>query len=133
MDVLHVARVVKIPLLKREMFPSLKGEGGSGSILTISCATIVFIAGIAVLLLGQILFTYGKMSLAADQAALTAADIHRNIVEGVPCDAASEVSKQHGVAMISCRLSGETATVVTSTNILGIEIRATAKAGAPPS
>jgi secretion/DNA translocation related TadE-like protein len=107
-------------------------EDGSGSVLAVAIAAVVF------LLLGLLVPLYRgleeKVALAgaADAAALAAADAAAGAVAGPACAAAARVVAANRGRLTLCRVQQQTVTVVVSGALLGLPITASARAGPPP-
>ncbi|GAB3616206.1 hypothetical protein GCM10027416_07630 [Okibacterium endophyticum] len=116
----------------------LAGDEGSGSVLMVSVmAATMLLAGIA-LPFNAALTARQQVSNAADAAALAAADTASGYVAGSPCPNAAEGARLNGAALTTCTIGGSgraeglEATVVVERIVIGIAVRATAKAGPPP-
>jgi len=110
----------------------VRGESGSGSVLSVAIIAAVLCLT-SLLLPLQFAFARKQQAAgAADAAALAAADARSGAVSGVPCVVAAQVAEANGARLDACELDGLVATVRVSTSILGFGVDASATAGPPP-
>lgn len=106
-------------------------ECGSGSVLGISLVGAMVCLAAAVVPLYAVLAARSNVAMAADAAALAAADARVGVVAGYPCDRAAEVAVANGAAMTGCTVDGLIATVSVRRVFLGFRLESTATAGPP--
>jgi secretion/DNA translocation related TadE-like protein len=70
---------------------------------------------------------------AADAAALAAADAASGAATGEPCDRAGQIAAATGARIAECEVRGLIATVTVEATYAGMTVRASARAGPPPS
>lgn len=109
----------------------VRQEGGSGS--TLALAIIGATIAIAIALLGVVgaFSAHTRASVAADAAALAAADSASNRIPGDPCTRAGVVSTLHGGTLQSCTSTRTESHVTVSTDLGWFVITASARAGLP--
>lgn len=111
----------------------LRDERGSGAVLGVGVLALVAALVLAALPLGRILAARQTLIGAADAAALAAADIASGRMPGVPCEAAAAIAGRLDVALEECVLEGDVARVVVAAEVGGLPLRASARAGPPPT
>lgn len=74
-----------------------------------------------------------RVVAAADAAALAAADTAWGLIAGAPCARAAELALLADAALADCRVSGVTVSVSLRGSVLGVPIRAAARAGPAPA
>ncbi|GHD02933.1 Rv3654c family TadE-like protein [Zhihengliuella salsuginis] len=123
----------------------LDGARGAGTVLMVGLAAAVLLAGAAVLTIGQAAVAATRATTAADLAALAAADTARGVTDGETCAVAARVAGRNGARVTSCALGNPEGTVVDVSVAVrlgegigvlegvGLEARATARAGPPPA
>jgi secretion/DNA translocation related TadE-like protein len=110
----------------------LGGDRGSGSVLAVGLIAAIAVLTAVLVPLYSALATRSSVGVAADAAALAAADVAVGIAPGIPCETARRVVSAQGAALTSCAVDGLIVTVVASRRILGVDVVAAATAG-PPS
>lgn len=109
----------------------IRSEAGSGS--TLALAIIAATAALSLTLITAIgaFAVHTRASVAADAAALAAADTASGRLPGDPCGRASLIAAAHDASLASCD-SSRTESVVTVTTEFGwFTVAATARAGLP--
>lgn len=90
-------------------------------------------AGLALASVSGAVAAHQRLVGASDSAALAAADTASGRVAGEPCDRASEIAAALAVRLAACAVSPDgSVTVTTNTEILGVTVAASARAGPPP-
>lgn len=108
-------------------------DDGAGGVVGVGVVVALCVLMCAMLPMGGALAAQQRLRGAADSAALAAADVQSGRVPGDACSVASEVATAVAVAVASCVIDvGGAATVVVATDILGLAVTSTARAG-PPS
>lgn len=97
--------------------------------LTVLAALMLLLA--AALTLLQVHVAASRAAVAADLAALSAADVARGLMIGEPCDLAAQTITAHGAVMTSCDISppGVAHVQVRLTSPIGLETTAESRAG----
>ena len=108
-------------------------ERGAGSVLVLGIIAACVIVSLVVIPIYRGAVTKRAVANAADAAALAAADVAIGILPGVPCEVAASAAELNGARLSECLLSGPVATVTTESSVLGIVVRARARAGPPGS
>ena len=110
---------------------AMRGERGSGSVLTVAVlGAMLSVAGLCASA-GVVLVAAQRLSVAADQAALAAADVASGLLPGVPCEEAARVASAHSASIDGCSIEGQVATVEVVGAALGVPLEARATAGPP--
>src|SRR4051794_36384816 len=78
-------------------------DAGSATILVLGLAAVVWVAGLAVLMLAQVANARSRAATAADLAALAGA---AHVITGDPCGAARTVAIAQAAELGSCRVDG---------------------------
>src|SRR4051794_18015799 len=108
-------------------------DAGSATILVLGLAAVVWVAGLAVLLLAQVANARSRAATAADLAALAGA---AHVASGDPCRAAWTIATAQSAQLGSCRVDGWTVQVTARMPLRGalrIFPPAQARARAGPS
>jgi secretion/DNA translocation related TadE-like protein len=107
-------------------------DNGAGSVLVLSvAAALLLFTGLLVpLYIG--LAAKRTVAGAADAAALAAADALSGAVPGFPCELGERVARLNGASLASCRIDGSDVIVEATGEVLGLPIRAAARAGPLP-
>jgi secretion/DNA translocation related TadE-like protein len=109
-----------------------EGETGAAGVALVGVlAASTIMLGILAGLGGAIVERH-QLAAAADAAALVAADTVRGLVPGYPCAAAERVAAAASASIASCIFRGDTVTVTVQRTVIGVSLRASARAG-PPS
>ena len=108
-----------------------ENEQGAGSVLVLGVVAACVTVSLLVIPIYRGAVTKRLVANAADAAALAAADVAIGIVPGVPCEAASTAAVLNGARLSECVLSGAVATVTAESSVLGVPVRARARAGPP--
>lgn len=110
------------------------GEEGAGTVLAAALALALLLLTVLVLWLGQAAVSAGKAATAADLTALAAADAHRGLSTGVPCQVAAEVAARHNATLLDCKLlgGGSVQVQVAIQTSLPWPAQGQARAGPPP-
>jgi secretion/DNA translocation related TadE-like protein len=108
-------------------------ERGAGSVLVLGVVAACITVSLLVIPIYRGAVTKRLVANAADAAALAAADVAIGILPGVPCEAADAAAVLNGARLAECVLSGAVATVTAEASLLGVEVRARARAGPPGS
>lgn len=106
-------------------------EEGAGTLLAVALLFVGTVAALAVLSLSAALATHQRVSVAADSAAVVAADALRGLVGGAPCDLAAQVVAAHRATLSECHIEGVVARVTVRSHWGAIVIEASAEAGPP--
>lgn len=110
-------------------------QRGSGTVLATALAFTVMVLLIGLALVAQALVAGQRVAVAADLAALGAADAARGLSIGEPCDIAGQIAASNGAEVRSCRIlgpQGDIAEVHTVLRIAGFVGEATGRARAGP-
>jgi secretion/DNA translocation related TadE-like protein len=91
-------------------------DAGSATILVLGLTAVVWVAGLVVLLLGQVADARARAATAADLAALAGAS---HVVTGDPCRAARRVASAQSAELDACRTDGWTVQVVARVRLHG--------------
>jgi secretion/DNA translocation related TadE-like protein len=78
-------------------------DAGSATVLVLGLTAVVWVAGLAVLLLAQVANARARAATAADLAALAGAS---HVVTGDSCRAAARVAAAQSAELASCRVDG---------------------------
>lgn len=107
------------------------GESGAGAPLVIGAIAAVMIAGLTLIGAASAVAGALRVGVAADAAALAAADVMLGWVAGDPCETAARVARAHDTALVDCR-AGDLSMIVTArATILGVTVERSARAGPP--
>jgi secretion/DNA translocation related TadE-like protein len=109
----------------------MSAERGSGGVLALAVLAMLTVLTLAVVTVGAALAARQRVIGAADAVALAAADTAIGIHPGVPCVVAAEVATAHGAALTRCAVEGVVATVSVASDVLGVPVEASARAGPP--
>ena len=105
------------------------GERGSGSVLALA----VLGAALSVLLISVALLVanvaHSRAIAVAQVAAIQAADAHRGLVVGVPCELAHRAASVNGAALTLCESTDRGMVVEVRVSYAGVDFRARAHAG----
>ena len=109
-----------------------RGERGSGTVLMLAIGLVVLLCGLTVVLWAAISTAHHRASVAADLAALSAAQAMQSGDD--PCPVAKRIAVGHRAVVERCSTDGEDVTVVTGVAVelgsLGRPVvRAQARAG----
>lgn len=108
-------------------------ERGSGTVLALAIIAAVVALTLSAVMVAQSLVTVARARVAADAAALAAADTASGRVPGGdPCQRAVQVALVHGVTVAACETDASRSRVVVRVNEHLLEIRVAAVAGPPP-
>ena len=107
----------------------MKGERGSGTVVTLGLGLAVIALLLVVLPVYAVLATRHSVAAAADAAALAAADAASGLVPGHPCDVAVRVAEANGAFVGSCEIDGLVVTVSAGRIVLGLALSEQATAG----
>ena len=91
-------------------------DSGSATVLVLGLTALVWVAGLAVLLLAQVADARARAATAADLAALAGAS---HVVTGDSCRAAGRVAKAQSAVLGSCRVDGWTVQVTARVPLRG--------------
>lgn len=109
----------------------MRAERGSGSLLTVAViGALVCMAGLCTSL-AAVLGAAQRLSVAADQAALAAADVASGLLPGVPCEQAARVASAHSGTLQHCAVEASVSTVEVGGSALGLALSARSSAGPP--
>jgi secretion/DNA translocation related TadE-like protein len=106
-------------------------ERGSGSVLTVSIIGAVLCLATLGASAAAVLGGAQRIAVAADQAALAAADVASGLLPGIPCEEAARVAAAHSATLSGCSIAGQVVTVSVSGTVLGFPLDAAATAGPP--
>jgi secretion/DNA translocation related TadE-like protein len=84
-------------------------DEGSATIYVLALAGVVWVAGLAVLLLAHVAIARARAATAADLAALAGAE---HVVDGTACSVARSVARLQEAELASCRVTGPDVQVV---------------------
>jgi secretion/DNA translocation related TadE-like protein len=112
---------------------SAGNDRGAGSVLLLGVVAACVTVSLLVIPIYRGAVAKRLVANAADAAALAAADVAIGIVPGVPCEAASTAAVLNGARLSEGVLSGAVATVTAESSLLGMGVRAQARAGPPGS
>jgi secretion/DNA translocation related TadE-like protein len=96
--------------------PGRDREAGSATVLVLGLTALVWVAGLAVLLLAQVADARARAATAADLAALAAAS---HVASGDACRAATRVVGAQSAELGSCRVAGWTVQVTARVPLRG--------------
>ncbi len=108
-------------------------DAGSATVLVLGLTAVVWVAGLAVLLLAQVANARERAATAADLAALAGAS---HVVTGDSCRAAGRIATAQSAELGSCRVDGWTVQVTARVPLRGplrVFPPASARARAGPS
>lgn len=108
-------------------------DRGSGTVVALGLVAAVLTLLLSLLLLGAAVAARHRASVAADLAALAAADVVLGRADGSPCSRAAEVAGAQQAHLDACVVSGDTVTVRVSAVPRGVAAslgKATARARA---
>lgn len=91
------------------------------------------IACLAIIPFGAVMTAKGRVSAAADLAALAGADAAIGLVSGFPCQLAAKIASKNGATLSGCQVDGVIVTVRVEVRSGGFRVAATATAGPPGS
>jgi secretion/DNA translocation related TadE-like protein len=100
----------------------------AAAIIGVVCSVTIAVAAAA-----GVLVERHRLTGATDAAALAAADAAAGVVPGVPCDEAERVAEANRVRIVTCLVTGADAEVEATSAVGAYAIRASARAGQPPS
>jgi secretion/DNA translocation related TadE-like protein len=106
-------------------------DQGSGAVLAVAVVGALVTVAVVALPLSMAFAQRHAIAVAADAAALAAADVVVGLIAGFPCAEAQRVADANGVQLASCELDGLIVTVAASGSALGIPITMRATAGPP--
>lgn len=107
------------------------GDTGSGSILAMAIAVVTLaLTGLIVPIYAATALRQSS-ALAADAAALAAADAVAGAVTGYPCERAEQAAQLNGARLGACTLDGLIVTVTVQRLYLGFQMTARSRAGPP--
>lgn len=110
-----------------------RAERGSGTVLALAIIGVVVTITLSAVLVGQSLVSLARARVAADAAALAAADTVSGRVRGPdPCQRAAQVAQAHDVVLEDCEAAAARTRVVVRANDHILEIRVESVAGPPP-
>ncbi|WP_201518486.1 Rv3654c family TadE-like protein [Gulosibacter hominis] len=110
-----------------------RAERGSGTVLALAIIGVVMTITLSAVLVGQSLVSLARARVAADAAALAAADTVSGRVQGSdPCQRAAQVAQAHDVVLEDCEAAAARTRVVVRANDPLLEIRVESVAGPPP-
>lgn len=109
-------------------------ERGSGTVLAAGVAMAILLLTVMVLGLAQTAVAAAKAATAADLAALAAADVHRGLAVGDPCQVAAEIAAVHKAQLVACALSPDMTVQIAVVVNTGLPwpAQGKARAGPPP-
>lgn len=105
-------------------------DGASTAMMLTVFASLMLLLAAALTLL-QVHVAASRAAVAADLAALSAADVARGLMVGEPCALADQTSTAHGAVMTSCDITapGVAHVQVRLTSPIGLEATAESRAG----
>ncbi|MDJ1372369.1 Rv3654c family TadE-like protein [Gulosibacter molinativorax] len=106
-------------------------DAGSGSVLALAIIGATVSIAVALLAVLGAFAAHTQASVAADAAALAAADTASYRIPGDPCARAAEAAALHGAALGSCETTRTESLVTVSTDLGWFAISASALAGLP--
>lgn len=107
----------------------MRGERGSGTVVTLGLGLGLVALLLVVLPVHAVLVARHAVAAAADAAALAAADAASGFVPGHPCAVAARVAEANGASVRGCDIDGLVATVSVGRTILGLALSEQATAG----
>lgn len=116
----------------RESGECRSGERGSGSVLALALVAVMLVLAVTLtgMMAAHALRT--RAAVAADSAALAAADTASGRVPGDPCARAAEIAARHDTALAECGATRAGALVRVTVTLLGMPFSVAARAGLPP-
>jgi len=100
----------------------------AATVVGVICSVTVVVAGAA-----GILIERHHLTGATDAAALAAADAAAGVVPGTPCDEAERIAEADRARILTCAVTGTDAEIEATSTVGPFVIRASARAGQPPS
>ncbi|MFD2757829.1 Rv3654c family TadE-like protein [Gulosibacter faecalis] len=111
----------------------MRSERGSGTVLAVAIIGATVSLAVALCLVLGAFVAHTRASVAADAAALAAADSASGRIPGDACGRAAAIAAEHRVTLTGCD-AGRTETFVTVTTTFGaFTIGASSRAGLPSS
>lgn len=107
------------------------GERGSGTVLALALIAVVLVLALTLIALLSAHAVRTRCAVAADSAALAAADTASGRIPGDPCGRAAEVAARHGTTLLECGATRTGARVLVTTTVLGFPVTVAARAGLP--
>lgn len=110
-------------------------ERGAASVVAVGLIAAVVLLTAITLAVAASYVDARRAALAADAAALAAADAVMGAITGVPCELAEQVARRNGARLTSCEVDGAVSRVdvVVAGRIAGLDASASARAGPPGS
>ena len=106
-------------------------DRGAGTPLVVGVLAAVAIAGLTLIGAASALAGAHRVTVAADAAALAAADVMLGWVPGDPCEVAERVAVAHDTVLAGCRTEGLSMIVTVRAPVLGVSVERSARAGPP--
>jgi secretion/DNA translocation related TadE-like protein len=108
-------------------------EHGAGSVLALAAVAVTVTLTTAAVAVAGAWGARQLAGVAADAAALAAADVAVGRASGDPCDRAAEVAAANGASVTGCAVKGVIVTIDVSVPYHGWQTHASARAGPPGS
>jgi secretion/DNA translocation related TadE-like protein len=109
----------------------IKNEHGSGTIMSVGLITVLVLSVAALFRVIETRTAELSATLAAESAAIGAADALHGFRTGHPCEVAGQIATQNMANVVECRIVGFDAFVRVRTKSLGMVHFASARAGLP--
>jgi secretion/DNA translocation related TadE-like protein len=106
-------------------------ERGSGTVLALMTIAVVAVVTTTVMLVSGAWAARQRAGIAADAAALAAADVAVGLIDGEPCSRAELVARANGAALADCAIAGPVAWVTAVVPYAGWQAEVRARAGPP--
>ncbi|WP_081689951.1 Rv3654c family TadE-like protein [Leifsonia xyli] len=117
---LSPARGVAVPL---------SSDRGAGTVLAVLIVAVVVVVGLLVMAVCGALAAQRRAGVAADLAALAAADIAIGRLPGEPCEVARNIARANGAVVSACAVTEAVAVVTVQVGYAGLVASASARAG----
>ena len=112
--------------------PRFASESGSGSVLALSIVLAAIVLGIALITAQAAHLARTRAAVAADAAALAAADTASGRIPGDACARAAMIAGEHGAELVHCAAHPLDSRVTTRVVLGPFHLEASARAGPPP-
>ncbi len=109
--------------------PKLTDNRGSGTVLGLGLVLTGLGALLASNLAVFVFFSGEKLAVQADQIAVAAANSARGLSSGYPCQVADQIATMYMVSLDSCRIVGFDSFIRLRSAVVGIELKASSRAG----
>ena len=109
----------------------IASDYGAGSVLALGVMAVVVMLTTIVVGVSGAWAAWQRAAIAADAAALAAADVAVGRATGDPCTEADRIALANGATVKSCLVTGVVVSVVTAVRYTGWEALTSARAGPP--